>query len=74
MGAVVGDLLAKGLLVAEGAHLVATDDGRELIAAVAAATAPVTARIRGGIPAEEPAATGLSSRWSPSAPTPNSPP
>ncbi|MFE2721677.1 MarR family transcriptional regulator [Kitasatospora sp. NPDC059327] len=51
-------LLAKELLVADGAHLRPTDAGRELLAAVGAATAPVTARIWGGIPAEDLAAAG----------------
>ncbi|GAA4290322.1 hypothetical protein GCM10023177_72140 [Streptomyces violaceoruber] len=47
---VVDGLLDKGLLVADGAHLPATDAGRELLAAVGAAVAPVGARIWGGIP------------------------
>ncbi|MFJ6074375.1 hypothetical protein ACIQFU_26685 [Streptomyces sp. NPDC093065] len=55
---VVDGLLAKGLLVADGAHLPATDAGRELLAAVGAAVAPVSARIWGGIPAEDLAAAG----------------
>ncbi|MEU1408867.1 MarR family transcriptional regulator [Streptomyces sp. NPDC005728] len=56
--ATLDELLAKQLLVADGAHLRPTDAGRELIAAVGAATAPVTARIWGGIPAEDLAAAG----------------
>lgn len=52
------ELLAKQLLVADGAHLRPTDAGRALIAAIGAETAPVTARIWGGIPAEDLAAAG----------------
>ncbi|MFF9103520.1 hypothetical protein ACF1AU_23375 [Streptomyces rubrogriseus] len=55
---VVDGLLDKGLLVEDGAHLPATDAGRELLAAVGTAVAPVSARIWGGIPAEDLAATG----------------
>ncbi|MFF4472825.1 hypothetical protein ACFYZ3_25060 [Streptomyces sp. NPDC001599] len=55
---VVDGLLVKGLLVADGAHLPATDAGRELLAAVGAAVAPVSARIWGGIPADDLAAAG----------------
>ncbi|WP_328561098.1 hypothetical protein [Streptomyces coelicoflavus] len=55
---VVDGLLDKGLLVEDGAHLPATDAGRELLAAVGAAAAPVSARIWGGIPAEDLAAAG----------------
>lgn len=51
-------LLAEQLLVADGAHLRPTDAGRELLAAVGAQTAPVTARIWGAIPAEDLAAAG----------------
>ncbi|RKT19052.1 hypothetical protein BX285_3496 [Streptomyces sp. 1114.5] len=56
--ATLDELLAKQLLVADGAHLRPTDAGRELIAAVGAETAPITARIWGGIPAEDLAASG----------------
>ncbi|MEU5099342.1 MarR family transcriptional regulator [Streptomyces sp. NPDC020996] len=56
--ATVGELLARDLLVEDGAHLRPTDAGRELLAAVAAETAPVTARIWGGIPADDLAAAG----------------
>lgn len=56
--ATLDELLAKQLLVADGAHLRPTDAGRELIAAVGAETAPITARIWGGIPAEDLAAAG----------------
>ncbi|MGW6913506.1 MarR family transcriptional regulator [Kitasatospora sp. NPDC054939] len=52
------ELLAKDLLVADGEHLRPTDAGRELLAAAAAETAPVSARIWGGIPAEDLAAAG----------------
>lgn len=54
----VDELLAKQLLVADGAHLRPTDAGRELIAAVSADSAPITARIWAGIPAEDLAAAG----------------
>ncbi|MFD7698572.1 MarR family transcriptional regulator [Streptomyces caelestis] len=56
--AALGVLLERRLLVADGAHLRATDAGRELTAAVGAESAPVTARIWGGIPAEDLAAAG----------------
>jgi DNA-binding MarR family transcriptional regulator len=56
--ATVDELLAKRLLVVDGGHLHPTDAGRELIAAVGAETAPVTARIWVGIPAEDLAAAG----------------
>ncbi|MEV7520191.1 MarR family transcriptional regulator [Streptomyces sp. NPDC091371] len=52
------ELLARRLLVADGPHLLPTDAGRELLAAVGAETAPVTARVWGGIPAEDLAAAG----------------
>ncbi|MFF8475725.1 MarR family transcriptional regulator [Streptomyces sp. NPDC015414] len=51
-------LRARGLLVADGAHLHPTDAGRGLLAVVGAETAPVSARIWGGIPAEDLAAAG----------------
>ncbi len=54
----VDELLAKQLLVADGAHLHPTDAGRELIAAAGAKSAPISARIWGGIPAEDLAAAG----------------
>ncbi|RSS43475.1 MarR family transcriptional regulator [Streptomyces sp. WAC08241] len=56
--ATLDDLLAERLLVADGPHLRPTDAGRDLLAAVAAETAPVSARIWGGIPAEDLAAAG----------------
>ncbi|MEV7143129.1 MarR family transcriptional regulator [Streptomyces tauricus] len=52
------ELVAKNLLVADGAHLRPADAGRELLAAVGAETAPISARIWGGIPAEDLAAAG----------------
>ncbi|MFE5734407.1 MarR family transcriptional regulator [Streptomyces sp. NPDC056528] len=56
--ATLDDLLAGRLLVADGPHLRPTDAGRELLAVVGAETAPLSARIWGGIPAEDLAATG----------------
>ncbi|MFB7114140.1 MarR family transcriptional regulator [Streptomyces sp. NPDC056291] len=56
--ATLDELLDRQLLVTDGAHLRPTDAGRELLAAVGAETAPLTARIWGGIPAEELAAAG----------------
>ncbi|MFJ9644017.1 MarR family transcriptional regulator [Streptomyces sp. NPDC004244] len=57
--ATVDALLAEELLlVADGGRILPTDAGRELLAAVGAETAPVTARIWGGIPAEDLAAAG----------------
>ncbi|MFF9453410.1 MarR family transcriptional regulator [Streptomyces flaveolus] len=56
--ATLDELLAERLLVADGAHLRPSDAGRELLAAVGAETAPVTARIWGGIPADDLAAAG----------------
>ncbi|MFC8589810.1 MarR family transcriptional regulator [Streptomyces atroolivaceus] len=52
------ELLAEQLLVEDGAHLRPTAAGRELLAAVAEETAPVSTRIWGGIPAEDLAAAG----------------
>ncbi|MFE1288171.1 MarR family transcriptional regulator [Streptomyces sp. NPDC058751] len=56
--AALDELLAKRLLVADGARLRPTDAGRELLAAVGAEVAPVSARIWGGIPAEDLATAG----------------
>ncbi|MFI5984552.1 MarR family transcriptional regulator [Streptomyces sp. NPDC051555] len=56
--ATLDELLAKRLLVADGAHLRPTDAGRELLAAAVAETAPIGARVWGGIPAEDLAAAG----------------
>ncbi|MGW5127058.1 hypothetical protein ACWEQ7_24040 [Streptomyces sp. NPDC004069] len=54
--ATVDELLAGHLLVVDGAHLRPTDAARELLAAVGAETAPLTARVWDGIPAEDLAA------------------
>ncbi|MFI2433282.1 MarR family transcriptional regulator [Streptomyces sp. NPDC018693] len=56
--ATVDALLDKKLLTTEGPRLRPTDAGRELLAGVGAETGPITARIWGGIPAEDLAATG----------------
>jgi DNA-binding MarR family transcriptional regulator len=56
--ATLDELLANQLLVADGAHLRPTDAGRELMTSVGAETAPVSARIWGGIPAADLAAAG----------------
>ncbi|MBL1083736.1 MarR family transcriptional regulator [Streptomyces actinomycinicus] len=56
--ATLDELLAQQLLVVDGAHLRATDAGRELLAVIGAETAPITARVWGGIPAEDLAAAG----------------
>ncbi|CAL9331380.1 MarR family transcriptional regulator [Streptomyces sp. NPDC091294] len=56
--ATIDELLAARLLVADGPHLCATDAGHELLAVVGAETAPYTARIWSGIPAEDLAAAG----------------
>ncbi|MEU0847140.1 MarR family transcriptional regulator [Streptomyces flaveolus] len=56
--ATLDELLAEQLLVTDGAHLRPSDAARELLAAVSAETAPLTARIWGGIPAEDLAAAG----------------
>ncbi|MET9377758.1 MarR family transcriptional regulator [Streptomyces sp. NPDC002992] len=56
--ATLDELVGKQLLVADGPHLRPTDAGRELLPAVVAETAPMTARIWGGIPVEDLAAAG----------------
>ncbi|MEU8618046.1 MarR family transcriptional regulator [Streptomyces sp. NPDC048623] len=56
--ATLDELRDRGLLVTDGAHLRPTDAGRDVLAAVAAETAPVSARVWGGIPAEDLAAAG----------------
>ncbi|WP_405391255.1 MarR family transcriptional regulator [Streptomyces sp. NBC_01102] len=56
--ATLDELLAEQLLDADGAHLRPTDAGRELLAVVGAETAPISARIWGGLPAEDLAAAG----------------
>ncbi|MFD5324835.1 MarR family transcriptional regulator [Streptomyces sp. NPDC127092] len=58
VSATLDELLNRGLLVAEGPHLLPTQAGRELLAAVAAETAPISARVWDGIPAEDLAAAG----------------
>ncbi|MFE0350787.1 MarR family transcriptional regulator [Streptomyces griseoluteus] len=45
----LGELLTKRLLVEEGPHIRPTDAGRELMAAVGAETAPLSARIWSGM-------------------------
>ncbi|MEU6386080.1 MarR family transcriptional regulator [Streptomyces bauhiniae] len=52
------ELLTRHLLAEEGAHLLPTDAGRELMATIAEETAPISARVWGGIPAEDLAAAG----------------
>ncbi len=56
--ACLDELLAEQLLVADGTHLRPTDAGRERIAAVGAESAPLSARVWGGIPTEDLAAAG----------------
>jgi hypothetical protein len=56
--AALDGLRSRGLLAAEGEGLRATDAGRELIAATGAEPAPASARIWGGIPADDLAAAG----------------
>ncbi|MET7666259.1 MarR family transcriptional regulator [Streptomyces sp. NPDC005373] len=58
ISATLDELLAKQLLDTDGAHLRPTDAGRELVATVGAETTPISARIWGGIPAEDLAAAG----------------
>lgn len=56
--ATLDELLAKQLLAADGAHLRPTEAGRGLLAAVGSEVAPISARVWGGIPAEDLAAAG----------------
>ncbi|MFE1029966.1 MarR family transcriptional regulator [Streptomyces sp. NPDC058818] len=56
--AILDELLARQLLVKDAAYLRPTDAGRELLAAVGAEVAPISARIWYGIPAEDLAAAG----------------
>ncbi|MGW1274611.1 MarR family transcriptional regulator, partial [Streptomyces sp. NPDC002491] len=56
--AAVDELLARRLLLADGGRLRPTAAGRDLLAVVGAEAAPFTARIWGGIPAEDLAAGG----------------
>ncbi len=48
----------KALLTTDGPRLLPTDAGRDLLAAVAAEAAPLSARVWGGIPADDLAAAG----------------
>ncbi|MCT7355177.1 MarR family transcriptional regulator [Streptomyces sp. 15-116A] len=54
----VDELVTRELLTADGTHLRPTHAGRDLMAAVGAEIAPVSARIWGGIPTEDLAAAG----------------
>ncbi|MFG3347529.1 MarR family transcriptional regulator [Streptomyces sp. NPDC048018] len=56
--ATLDELRAGKLLVEDGAHLLPSDAGRELLATLAAATAPVSARVWGGISPDDLAAAG----------------
>ncbi|MFJ2952124.1 MarR family transcriptional regulator [Streptomyces sp. NPDC087226] len=56
--ATIDELLDRRLLVMDGAHLGPTDAGRQLLSSVGTRTAPISARIWGGIPAEDLAAAG----------------
>ncbi|MEE1782901.1 MarR family transcriptional regulator [Streptomyces sp. SP17BM10] len=56
--ATLDELLAEQPLVEEGPHLRPTDAGRAVMAAVTAQTAPVSARVWAGIPADDLAAAG----------------
>ncbi|MFB7513351.1 MarR family transcriptional regulator [Streptomyces sp. NPDC056144] len=58
IGATLDELLAEGLLVADGERLRPTEPGRERFAAAGAEGAPISARVWGGIPAEDLAAAG----------------
>ncbi|MFI6935911.1 MarR family transcriptional regulator [Streptomyces sp. NPDC050287] len=55
---VVEELTARGLLAAEASRLRATDAGQALYTEVNAETAPISARIYAGIPAEDLATAG----------------
>ncbi|WP_420077935.1 MarR family transcriptional regulator [Streptomyces sp. JL4002] len=56
--ATLDGLLDRQLLATDGTHLHSTDAGRALLAAAGADTGPISARIWGGIPAEDLAAAG----------------
>ncbi|MFJ4690451.1 MarR family transcriptional regulator [Streptomyces sp. NPDC088766] len=56
--AVVDQLLAKGLVSADGGTVRATDAGRALYETVSAESGAVSARIHAGIPAEDRAVAG----------------
>ncbi|MFE7169284.1 MarR family transcriptional regulator [Streptomyces sp. NPDC057616] len=55
---VVEQLLAKGFLAAEASQVRITEAGQEFYGAVTGETAQISARVWGGIPAEDLAATG----------------
>jgi DNA-binding MarR family transcriptional regulator len=55
---IVEQLLANGLLASEASQIRITDAGREFYAAVSGESAQISARVWGGIPAEDLAATG----------------
>ena len=55
---VIDELIAKGLVAADGTSVHATDAGREFHATVTGETSPISARIYAGIPAEDLAAAG----------------
>jgi DNA-binding MarR family transcriptional regulator len=56
--ATIDALLAKKLIVKEGAYLRPAEVGREVLAAAATDTVPFAARIWGGMPTEDLAAAG----------------
>ncbi|MFH9861466.1 hypothetical protein [Streptomyces sp. NPDC017202] len=58
MHATVDQLLAKGLVSADGGTVRATDAGRALYETVSAEPGAVSARIHAGIPAEDRAVAG----------------
>ncbi len=70
--ATLDDLLAERLLVADGPHLRPTDAGRDLLAAVAAETAPSAPASGAEYPPRTWPPPAASSPWSPNAPTRNS--
>jgi DNA-binding MarR family transcriptional regulator len=58
IGATIDALLSKGFLAADGARLRVTDAGHALNTTAAAETAPISARLYAGIPAEDLAIAG----------------
>ncbi|MDV5143145.1 hypothetical protein R1T08_02145 [Streptomyces sp. SBC-4] len=56
--AAVGELLSEQLLAADGGRLRRMDTEGELLAAAGARSAPISARVLGGIPAGDVAAVG----------------
>jgi len=56
--AVVAELVGGGLLTADSTLLTVTDTGRELYRTTSAETAPFSARVYAGIPAEDLAVAG----------------